>query len=129
MAVDATVIQNKGPYTLYQWTLTSADSTANPVPAPMGHRSEKTVKMFGTVDAAGWNTATIQMQGDVELSGTDFLVVRDEQGNDAELTGANGLITILQNVSRIKPVVTAGALGATGVTITLLCTSALPRLH
>ena len=120
MAVKPVRLVNRGRYVTYQWTLTSADDVAEPTTL-LGGRTDVSVKFFGTTDAAGWNTATVIMQGDTEETGTDFVQLRDTARNLLTATNENKIEAILENALRYKPVRSAGALGATGITITLLC--------
>ena len=123
MAVDPTV-ERRGSYILYKWVLTSADQTANPT-TRIGAFSEKSVDLQGVSDAAGWNSSTIQLHGINHPDGTYKLLNTIPDTTDLTFTAAaSKAFVILPNVLQVKPVVTSGTLGATGVPIYLLVTAA-----
>lgn len=128
MAVAPT-ISFKGSYTRYEWTLTSADQDALPT-QPMGSRSDKSVDVHGASTAAGFNGATVEVHGslDEDAGGTYKLLNTVPDTTTLSFTAASTQIfTILPNVLRVKPVVAAGTVGSTGVTVVLLVTSAQSR--
>ena len=117
MPVRAQQILSAGRATQYKWVLTLADPVALPTPPILFH-SDKTVQVFGTQDADGWNTATVAVQGSTDDS-VGYAACTDPQGNSLTFTNQNKIETIQENVKHIRPLVTAGALGATGIIIIL----------
>lgn len=125
MAVDP-VLHSHGSYTLYVWTLTSADAIAVPTPV-LAMRSDKSVDIHGVSDAAGFNTATVEIHGTLTLTGSDHFKLQNSVPDTQDLSftaATDKAYLVLPNVARIKPVVTAGAPGATGIIVELLVTSA-----
>lgn len=124
MAVSP-IVQTYGLYSIVTWVLTSADDVALPSPA-MGHRNDKTIDVF-EVASGGWGTATIQIQGDLNQDGDGNFKLLNSVPDTTEFTfvstDAVRQLPVLPNVTRVKPVRTAGALGADGVKIIMLATS------
>jgi hypothetical protein len=119
--------QRHGTYSRYRWVLTSADQEAMSV--AVADRNEKTVQVRGASTAAGFNGATLEIQGSldaVEPAVYDLLnTVPDTL--DLTFTAQSRIYTILPNVLRVKPVVSAGTVGSTGVEVVLLVMSANSR--
>jgi hypothetical protein len=125
MAVQPTIAR-RGTYTVYTWTLTSADQDALPTP-PIGGRNEKSVDVRGASTAAGFNGATVEVHGSLDESeaGTYKLLNTLPDTLTLSFTAASTQIyPILPHVLRVKPVVAAGTVGATGVEVVILVTSA-----
>jgi hypothetical protein len=118
-----------GYVTLFTMVLTASDFVADPTP-PIGHRGEKTIDVNGTSDANGFNGCTVQIHGDLSMSGTGHFKLLNSVPDTTDLSFTAALarsMTILANVNRIKPVITAGAPGVVGITIELLVTSPIAR--
>lgn len=135
MAVIPDVIDDEGTPTfdgfmvLYRWILTSADYIAEPTP-PIPHRAEKTVDVHGGAGAAEFNGCSVAIQGDLSLTGAGHFKLLNTIPDTTDLSFTAAAIrpfAILPNVSRIKPVVTSGAPGATGIIVELLVTSPISR--
>lgn len=114
-------ITKVGYAVLYEWVLTSADPVAEPTKL-LCERPEKTVDVHGASDAAGFNTARIGIHGTLALFGGTYKLLNSvPDTQDLSFTAATSKpLTVLPNVSRIKPVVESGTLGATGVRVQLL---------
>lgn len=128
MAVAPTVSM-RGSYSRYSWTLTSADQIALPT-QPIGSRSDKSIDVHGTSTAGGFNGATVELHGsldEIEAGTYKLLNTVPDTVTLSFTAAATQIFTILPNVLRVKPVVTAGTVGATGVTVVLLITSAQSR--
>lgn len=129
-------IINRGSWALYIWDLKSTDFVALPTP-PLAHRTSKTIDMF-TLGASNFNGSTIAVQGDLgdgEPIGTyahidNFLTVNSVPDTQtlSFVAATTKAFVVLPDVTRVKPVVTAGAPGTDGVRVRLLVTSARPRL-
>lgn len=81
-----------------------------------GHLSDKTVQMIGTLGTAG----AITVKGSLD-DGTTWATLNDPQGDPLVLT-ALGMYAVQENVTQIRPEVTAGD-GATDLSLILLARS------
>ena len=128
VAVQPVVTQH-GRFTRYAWTLTATDQVAAPHRGLLGHRGEKSVDVRGAATADGFNGATVEIHGTLDEADTNYKLLNTVP-DTVDLTytaAATRIRPVLPNAMRIKPVVTAGTVGATGVTVVLLVTSALSR--
>ena len=129
MAVEPVISQTvrDGPSVLLTWALTPTDQVAKPYLG--SHRPWKCVQLYGD-----FNGATIAIQGTNDPAGltssTNYAALTDEDGNfptGISFTAAGALITrlvsIRENSAYIKPVVTAGLVGASGVVVALVAAS------
>jgi hypothetical protein len=130
MAVSPTVLSEDEYHVLLQWTLTSADDVALPSPA-FPHRSEKTVDVY-EAGGSGWNGATVDVQGDLNKTGTgEFKLLNSiPHTQDLRFTAdSTKQWVILPNVTRLKPVRSAGTLGTAGVIVKVLVVSYVKRFR
>lgn len=135
MAVSPVEVLSGGRQKIFKWTLTSADDVANPTP-PLDILNDQTVQVYGTTDANGWNTATIQLQGSIAIPDSaalvpptppaQYVVLNDPQGNAISIANTNKVEAILEHMFVVKPVKSAGDFGADGVTIWLMATATGP---
>ncbi|MFQ5916023.1 MAG: hypothetical protein ACE5JS_22850, partial [Nitrospinota bacterium] len=97
---------NFGKASLYSWNLTSADPNGEPVVVPA--KSEVTVHIYGT-----WGTATAGVEGSLveDPRVSQFVLLGDQDGVTIAMT-ADGIETVLQNVYRIRPVLSTPGSGA-----------------
>lgn len=129
MAVAPTITE-QGDYGRYVWVLTSADQIAHPTP-PLPGRNEKTIDVRGGAGAAEFNGAVVAIQGTLDLTDTNFKTLKSVPDTQTLSFSAatDTLYTILPHAVRIKPVITSGTVGATGITIVLVVTSARLQVH
>ena len=122
MAVTATPVY-RGTYTEWVWVLTAADQIAVPTPN-IFYANEKTVDINGVSDANGWNGATGIWEGsleDPELEHFKLLnTIPDTQDLSFIAVSQPKLFMILPDAAYIRPRISDGTLGATGVRF-ILC--------
>jgi hypothetical protein len=73
MAVRPVEVLSGGRQKIFKWTLTSADDVALPSP-PLDILNDQTVQFYGTTDANGWSSATIQLHGTIAIPDESALV-------------------------------------------------------
>jgi hypothetical protein len=99
------------------WSLIGTPTSDTPTPIESPSYSDRSVQMFGAVGAAGFNGATITMQGSND--GTNWFTLTDPLGNNIALTASGGK-QILENTRYIRPLISVATTGTTpGVLVTL----------
>ena len=122
MAVTAQPVHKIG-YTEWVWVLTAADQIAVSTPNIFSF-NEKTVDINGVSDIAGWNGATGLWEGSLEDPTLNHFKLLNTVPDITELSfiaiSQPRLYTILPNAAYIRPRISNGTLGATGVRF-ILC--------
>lgn len=122
MAVTAERTQRIG-YTEWIWVLTAVDQIALPTPN-IFEANEKTVDINGISDAAGWNGATALWEGSLEKPELEHFKLLNTIPDTTDLTfdavSQPRLYMILPDAAYVRPRVSVGTLGATGVRF-ILC--------
>lgn len=120
MAVQAMTATKAGTIDdshIVQWSLIGAPTTDTCAAFENPREADRSVQMFGAVGAAGFNGATITMQGSND--GTNWFTLTDPLGNAIALTASGG--KQITEISRyIRPSISGATTGTTpGVLVTI----------
>lgn len=100
------------------WSLIGTPTTDTCTPFENPRSADRSAQMFGAVGAAGFNGATITMQGSND--GTNWFTLTDPLGNAIALT-ASGAKQITEISRYIRPSISAATTGTTpGVLVSLV---------
>lgn len=100
------------------WSLIGTPTSDTPTPVESPSYADRSVQVFGAVGAAGFNGATITMQGSND--GTNWFTLTDPLGNDVAFTASGGK-QIMEVTRHIRPIISGATTGtAPGVTVNLL---------